>query len=182
MSTNNEEIKNLLEVSAGIFENKPKVYLAGPIDNTDDPSEYREQVKEYDLGEEVEWIDPLDDIDGTAVDTGVFPPEEAGYLAASMKRKNAGDEVEIVYDDELTETDYGSIDECDAIIVCGWDVEVPARGTASELEYNSNNGDVPVFMWGQSSYLELSPFIRMNVGVYSPNLDVIMESVRDTLW
>lgn len=155
------------------------VYLAGPVDRVDDPDKFRDELTETDL--DVEWDNPLDKYDGTAEETVILPADREGTKEATRMRSVLGDDMEVVWDKDLCEADYESVDKADAIVVAGWSTEVVSRGTIAELQYNRCNDDVPVVMWGKSAYVSLSPFTRNLIDHYTRHKQEAIESLRQQL-
>lgn len=112
------------------IDDEVSIYLAGHIDNVDDPNSWRNEVKErYDMVD-VNWVDPCEE----------FPDY-------------GDDEYEVV------RWCLDQIEECDGILVGKWYPDVPSRGTMREIGRARSIGKPVVLVYGGFSF-DLSPFVR----------------------
>ena len=109
---------------------KPKIYLAGPVDNISDPGSWRDTI-EYKYGDEFEILNPLSKydvpVDQLTITWDRERDERTGHVAAQ----------------EIVDRDLKSIDEADAVLV-RWDAEARTIGTPMEIMYAWNEHDMPI--------------------------------------
>lgn len=156
---------------------KPKVYLAGPIQHADDGGHgWRDDVIE--ATDEFEWLNPLDKHDGGEAFATIMPERFAENY------EPADDEL-VITDREIVEADKELIDTADAILI-GFDEKVPAWGTPMEQAYvwdeARDKSSIPVVVYhGPLPDDELSPWLRYHSDYRVPELSAALNHLRNEL-
>lgn len=142
---------------------KPTVYLAGPIRCVEDPSSWREAVK--DASDTFMFVDPLDNINGHEV-----------TILPSCRRTEAREADDtIVFGDEIRSIDKMCIANADALLVGGLDPNVPARGTMREIGLALDVHEIPVVICK-------SPDVALTeMSAWTWDVDAIVSSVDTAL-
>lgn len=140
-------------------DDRPKVYLAGPIQHSPDGGHgWRDTV--IDDHRNFQYLNPLDFFDG-GEDMATILPE------AQVEDYEPEEGEFIITDEELVEKDKRMVHEADALLI-GFPEKVPAWGTPFEQAevWGSNAFEnvtptKPVAVWhGELDELELSPWLR----------------------
>lgn len=146
--------------------NKPKVYLAGPIQHADYGGHmWRDYL--VDTYYEFEFINPLDKYDGNADAIIVHngnPPTDADPTA------------EFVSTTELVETDKELVRNCDAVIV-NWE-DIPSCGTPMEVLYAYERNIPVVCRYDGNS---ISPWMEYHTETIHSSLDDCVEHLLKNL-
>lgn len=124
---------------------KPRVYMAGPIDDSEDHGKgWRETLKDH--ADHIHWVDPLDKYD-----------PDASYEEIMDKWDG----------DVIVEQDIESIEACDAMIV-HWE-DVQSVGTPMEVVYAVQVFEIPVIV--QTEVEELSIWLDTHANVVVETLE-----------
>jgi len=129
-----------------VEDNKPRVYLSGPVEDTpDEGAEWRDMVKEF--SDDFDWVDPTIPFKGTTI----LPADRGGLDKGNMT------------DEDLIRMQLDMMAQCDAVLV-GWRLECHTSGTPMEMVYAKNMGlpvvthtqnilDTPKWTRGHSDYV-----------------------------
>lgn len=132
-------------------DDKPRVYLAGPIQHAQDRGKgWRARVK--DKYDHIEWVDPIDKYDGSS------PANED--MAAEWE------------DERIVAEDKALIDDCDGIMIHY--EKVPSWGTPREHEYAVENG-LPVFV--QTTEDDPSPWLTADAECVFERFEDVVASI-----
>lgn len=141
-------------------EDRPSVYLAGPIQHSDDGGHgwRNDVIRTY--PERFDWVNPLDEFDG-GEDTATILPE------AEAEEYDATPDEEVITDTEVVETDKALVQDVDALLI-GFPKKVPAWGTPMEQNevwesdaFGGATPTKPVTVWhGFTPWQDLSPWLR----------------------
>lgn len=149
-------------------DNKPTVYLAGPIMFADDGGHgWRDRIMN-DYPNEFNWLNPLDEKDGSSEDLTILPAEVAADYTP-----RPGEEV--VTDEEVVKDDKRLIrEESDAIFV-GYPDKTVTWGTPQEQIY-CYQFDKPTFAWHKNlDWIDdCSPWLRFHSEYHSQDRDNVV--------
>lgn len=158
-------------------QNKPKVYLAGPIQHADDGGHgWRDRV--INNHQNFQYLNPLDFFDG-GEDKATILPEDVAEDYETDKEEF------VITDEELVEKDKRMVHEADALLI-GFPEKVPAWGTPMEQAevWNTNDSggaypSKPVVVWhGEIDEVNLSPWIRYHDTFRSNSLAECVEYIE----
>lgn len=154
-------------------DDKPTVYLAGPIMFADDGGHgWRDEIVD-DYPDEIEWINPLNEVDGSADELTILPDEWA-------ENYDTGEDEEVVTDSEIVEDDKRLIEEESDAIFVGYYDRMLTWGTPQEQIFGYDN-DTPAFTWHK--YLdwgdECSPWLRHHSEFHSTDRDEVVEAILE---
>jgi len=162
-------------------DDRPKVYLAGPIQHADDGGHgWRDKV--IDDYRTCQYLNPLDFFDGGEDKATILPEEEAEDYEAENGEF-------VITDEELVEKDKRMVHEADGLII-GFPEKVPSWGTPQEQSeswtHPTNPAEAepkkPIVVWhGHIPAEELSPWIRYHATFYSRSLTECMEYLEVAL-
>lgn len=145
-------------------DDRPNVYLAGPIQHADDGGHgWRDRV--IDDHRSLQYLNPLDFFDG-GEDKATILPEDVAEDYETEKGEF------LITDEDLVEKDKRMVNEADALLI-GFPEKVPAWGTPMEQGYAWENGmpTKPIAVWhGDIPNVELSPWIRYHATFASQSL------------
>lgn len=134
---------------------KPRVYLAGPIQHAGDHGKgWRARVKEEYDG--FEWVDPLDKYDDTK-----------SYDEIDEEWSNA----------RIVEEDLTMIANCDAILV-HWE-EIPSAGTPMEVAYAIQVFEIPVVI--QTTVEDMSIWLEVHAHEVVETFDDAVDALREEI-
>lgn len=160
-------------------QNRPTVYLAGPIQHAHDGGHgWRDTViNEY--PNLFDWVNPLDEFDG-GEDTATILPEDAADDYEPVEGE------ELITDKQVVQTDKKLVQQADALLI-GFHDKVPAWGTPFEQAIASGSVDhlhngKPVAVWHANIPTEeLSPWLRYHATFYSQRMVENVEYLEATL-
>lgn len=146
-------------------DDRPKVYLAGPIQHADDGGHgWRDKV--IDDHRSLQYLNPLDFFDGGE--------DKATILPEAVAEDYETDKGEfLITDEELVHKDKNMVNEADALLI-GFPEKVSAWGTPMEQIY-AWQGEIspskPIAVWhGEIPSQELSPWMRYHSTFSSQSL------------
>lgn len=163
------------------------VYLAGPIQHTDDHgTDWRESVQD-DFSDRFDWLDPLSKYDPTDPEVKFYFDEDEAHDLYELKTQEAEDGgSKYVTPQDIVEGDKHIIDEADGLLV-GWS-EVPTAGTPMEVMYqymlnelHPHRDGVPIVVWwrdADETENRLSPWMSYHADYVETDREVALDKLE----
>lgn len=145
-----------------VVEEQPVVYLAGPINNTDNGgTEWRKQIKSCCINENIVFTDPTDNINVVGDELTITEePEDENEVSPA----------EIVGEDKemLRKSD---------IVLVGYS-DVKSVGTPMEVQW-AYSRNYYIFMWirDETDIVDLSPWYRYHCDYISQDVDDVLNQL-----